>query len=416
MKTKIINILPHPPCYEAYLKEPRPHINWDTPFGQWVGIWGYDWPDQLGGQILKITDKFEYEVWQPDLRADKIYSHSFENGLTHRLFPAKNKLVLYGFKPINHIYSGILLEEVKKELSHNNIIVHLNGGFDIMNKVIIEEIKAYPSVFSFHGEISPPLTRISCKKKNFASIINLLIDHMWLVKNINNIDCVTYYHNDACLDSFKKIYKGKLEKITMGCDFSFFRKLDKYICRQRLGLPKDKFIMLTDANFIERKQIDKFIQVLLVLMRQFDFIYILIGHGTEEYEKYLRKIALPLLQEEKIKFCSYVRGEKLVEYLNSADLFISTSRSEGGPVAVMEAFACELPVFSTKIGSAAELMEEEKAGVLVGIKEYEAWEKELGKILANKVLPKVLDRNIAKENYDWPNVARRFIAIYNNLV
>jgi len=56
-----------------------------------VGIWGHDWSDQLATEILKLTDEFEYEVWQPDLRADKIYSHTFKNGLTHRMFPAYQK-------------------------------------------------------------------------------------------------------------------------------------------------------------------------------------------------------------------------------------------------------------------------------------------------------------------------------------
>ena len=63
MKTKIINILYHPPAYEAYINQPRPEINWDTPDGNWVGIWGYDWPDVIGNEVLKLTDELEYDVW-----------------------------------------------------------------------------------------------------------------------------------------------------------------------------------------------------------------------------------------------------------------------------------------------------------------------------------------------------------------
>ena len=102
---KIISILPHPPAYDLYKNEPRPRINWDTPAGDWVGIWGYDWADQIGNEILKRTDKFKYEVWQPDLRADKIYSHTFESGLKHKLFPAEKKIVFNGYKFISEIYS-----------------------------------------------------------------------------------------------------------------------------------------------------------------------------------------------------------------------------------------------------------------------------------------------------------------------
>ena len=88
MKKKIINILHHPPPYNLYHNDTPPKINWTTPEGNWVGIWGYDWPNQIGNEILKITDEFDYEVWQPDLKADKIYSYEFENGLVHKLYPA----------------------------------------------------------------------------------------------------------------------------------------------------------------------------------------------------------------------------------------------------------------------------------------------------------------------------------------
>ena len=89
---KVIHIMNHPPTYEEHANKPRPSINWDTPINGWVGIWGYDWSDQLASEILKVTNEFEHETWQPDLRADKIYSHTFENGLTQRMFPAVEKL------------------------------------------------------------------------------------------------------------------------------------------------------------------------------------------------------------------------------------------------------------------------------------------------------------------------------------
>jgi glycosyltransferase involved in cell wall biosynthesis len=81
----------------------------------------------------------------------------------------------------------------------------------------------------------------------------------------------------------------------------------------------------------------------------------------------------------------------------------------------MEAFACELPVFSTRTGNTAELMEKEKAGILVETKNYEEWERELEKIVKTKQLPRVLNRDIAKKHYDWGNTAQKLINIYKSL-
>ncbi len=44
----------HAPAYVEYENKPRPTVNWDTPTGSWVGIWGYDWSDQIASEILKV--------------------------------------------------------------------------------------------------------------------------------------------------------------------------------------------------------------------------------------------------------------------------------------------------------------------------------------------------------------------------
>ena len=104
MKIKVINIVNHPPAYEGHRGRPRPEINWDLPNGSWVGIWGYEWHNIIGNHVLKVANDINYEVWQPDLRADKIYQHTFENGLVHKLFPAIQIKFRHGFKFREDVY------------------------------------------------------------------------------------------------------------------------------------------------------------------------------------------------------------------------------------------------------------------------------------------------------------------------
>ena len=138
MKPKIINILQHPPAYEMYSNGLKPEINWNTPDGQWVGIAGYDWPNQLGNEVLKLTNEFDYEVWQPDLRADKIYSHTFDNGLMHRLFPANKKNVRFGLRIISRFSSKQLLSSLKNE-KPGYTILHLNNPMHHLNLAIMQD-------------------------------------------------------------------------------------------------------------------------------------------------------------------------------------------------------------------------------------------------------------------------------------
>jgi glycosyltransferase involved in cell wall biosynthesis len=413
-KITIINILPQQSQYEYFKNRELPGKNWRNKKGEVVGITGNEFPHSLGNAILEQTDIFNYEVWQPDLRTDKIISYTFENNLVYRLFPAIEKKKVYGFKIIKNIYSKSMFEEIKRRMQDKNILIHLNGSLTDFNKNIIEEINDTPTVFSFHSVINLPSTMFFSPTRNIPSKINFLFKHFWVKKNINKINYITYQNNKN-ISHLRKIYKNKLEKITMGCDFSFWHKLNRSEARREIDLPRDKFILITVANFRDIKQIDKFIKILIKLSSKYDFLYLVIGHSDKEYENYLQEIATPLLKERKIAFPGYMQREALLKYLNSADLFVLTSVSEGASVAIMEAFACELPVFSTRTGNTAELMEKEKVGILVETKNYEEWERELEKIVKTKQLPRVLNRDIAKKHYDWGNTAQKLINIYKSL-
>src|SRR4030042_7195755 len=137
MKTRIINILPPPPAYEYVRGDARPEIFWEQAAGTWVGLFRGDWPDLLGEEILKITDEFSYEFWRLDLRADKIYRHTFKNGLVQRIFPAEKKRTRWGVRTAWIMSSPQLLECLRQN-RESKIILHLNGLGDWLNQEIIK--------------------------------------------------------------------------------------------------------------------------------------------------------------------------------------------------------------------------------------------------------------------------------------
>ena len=152
MKIKVINIIFNSPVYDFY-KENRPLINWDTPDGSWVGIWGYDWNDIIGNEILKNSNQFYYEVWQPDLRADQIYHYTFKNGLVHKLFPVRNKMYIYGLKVKKGIFSNLILKELAQIINNKEIVLlHLNADYSFFTDLILKKFhKKCPMVFQFYS-------------------------------------------------------------------------------------------------------------------------------------------------------------------------------------------------------------------------------------------------------------------------
>ncbi|MDN5345658.1 MAG: hypothetical protein PWQ73_155 [Petrotoga sp.] len=403
---KIIHIMNHPPAYEQYSDKPRPEINWDTQDGSWVGIWGYDWADQIANECLKISYEFEHEVWQPDLRADKIYSHTFENGLTHRMFPA-----IVNSK--GEIISPLMLSFLNEEDLKRQIIFHLSYPHFIgLNRQIIDTYGNHKFVLTFNGEINLPYNGIFRIQKNPFRKLYYLKEHFLAKKYFNFFGYVTY-PSDRNINVLKKYYKGKLAKLTMGVNTSKFKFIDKQTCRQNLKIPFEKKVILSVSRLYDMKQVDRLIEILNEI--DLDFLFIIVGHGTRQYEKYLFDKAKPLLDKNKIRFEGYKKSDELVKYYNAADIFIHVSKSEAGPVSVMEAMACGLPVFCTDTGNTAEVLKENNSGAVVGIKNYKQWKRKLIEFLNGKPI-KALDLDIVKKHYDWKNIAEKLIKIYKEVL
>jgi glycosyltransferase involved in cell wall biosynthesis len=410
---KVVNIMYRHPAYELFRCEPRPKINWDTPDGRWVGMWGLDVPDLLGIEILRLTNEFEYEVWQPDLRADRVYSHIFSSGLIRRSFPAINRRRLYGFKFINQIYSKVMIRELVKVSEKDKLILHMNGN-PLLYKHFMSLLCDLPMIFDFRGTVFLPQTRLLSRTINIPGKFNHIVDHYWLKKNIRHADYIIY-RNDRYIQSLREIYGGRMQKLTSGCDFSFWRPRDCEVARKELGLPRGKKIFFIASRLVAGKQIDKMICVFSELADAYDFLLIIAGHGRQDYENYLKKMSMDLLNKNKVIFVGFLSGEKFRSYYNASNFFVLTSTSEGGSVAVMNAFACGIPVISTKTGHTAELMEQYRCGCLLDIHNYKMWSDIIEKILKDELVVKPFDREIAKKYYGWQNVARGFVDIYRAL-
>lgn len=410
-KLKVIYVMSHPPAYDAYeeVKDTRPRANWDTADGQWVGIWGYEWADLLGNSILANVLNVDFEVWQPDPRADKVYSHRFENNLCHRLFPARVRHTLY--KPV--IYSREILEQLEREQKEHRILIQT----DVVPQLhwLVRPNRHLKIIGTYHGSIQLPGRQIFRLRKNVLRYFSLFFEQRALNSFISDYSLITY-QNDANLDDLKSIYKGHIRKITMGVDFGLFRPLDKQACRSALGLPPDKKIFLTVGRMNELKQNDKVIEAFAALDDAPGFLLIMVGRSDSPgYMDRLRKLAGPLAASNKVLFTGYKRGEELVRYYNAADLFIMSSTNEGGPVTSMEAIACEAPVLSTRTGYVAELLESHGRGRLTGTRDYGEWADIIAAYLKGDLEIPLFNRETAKAEFSWEAIAGKFAQVYQLL-
>ena len=413
MKTRVINILPHKPDYDYLQDKPRPKVNWDTPGGQWVGIYRNEIPDKLGEEILKYTDEYEYEVWQTDYRADKMYTHRFEDGLVHRLFPAEDVNELHGLKLRKVISSPVMIAFLKKYAKDHSVIINLNGDFCHINFEILDQCPKLPILQTFRGTLYLPKNQIFKVRKNVPAALSYYLKHLKVKKLIRNIDSVMV-QNSFYLNDLKEMYKGPIKKLTSGCEFDVWQPMERQEARKSLDLPADRKVFFTSSLLIPIKQLDKLMEVLSPLSREYDFLLLVSGHGTPEYEAYLKEKAKDLLAQDKIRFVGYLTGEDLRRHYCASDLFVHTSISEGGPVAAMKAIACGTPVLITKIANVAEELAKDGSGKLIDPFDYEEWTRVFKAILEGEKV-KAYPREKAAKMYDWQAVAGEFVKTFHEL-
>ncbi|UCF70160.1 MAG: glycosyltransferase family 4 protein [candidate division WOR-3 bacterium] len=410
---RIVNIRAQPPAYDLYWNDPRPRINWDISDGSWVGIWEYGWADLIGRQVLRYSDGFEYEVWQPDLRADKVYSYTFSGGLVHKAFPATLRRKKYGFKNIDFVSAKAIYDRLLSMRRDGEMLVHLNGiNLGIGRDVLSLELGC-PVVLEFLGEVKSPVHTFFQLKKNILSKIHDVSDYFALKYLFNKADAICCC-NERSRQNLRRYFDKEISVVPVGLDCDYWQpRGDKALIREQIGLDH-RPVLLTSSRLNGLKQIDKVIRVLRNLDSAYDFQYVVTGHGTEEYENYLRYVGESLMKKGKLKFVGYLRDEDLKMYYRAADLFIITSLSEGAPDAAKKALAMELPVFSTDTGYVAELLAKYGAGKVVPLRDYERWEQELRYFLEGRMI-ETMDIDLVRSYFHWPNVAKQYIDVYNRL-
>lgn len=165
----------------------------------------------------------------------------------------------------------------------------------------------------------------------------------------------------CCSQSIAKKYSNRYSRnflaIQNGVDTKRYAAKEKsqiIQMRQKMGLPLNKMIFTVVGSLIERKDPMTIIEAIEQISDKRDYMFLFIGEGVlkEELERH---------KSEYIHILGYKTN--ISDFLQVSDFFISASKAEGLPTAVLEAGACGLPMILSDISQHREIFDTKIDGV-----------------------------------------------------
>lgn len=170
--------------------------------------------------------------------------------------------------------------------------------------------------------------------------------------------------------------KKKIIKIGLDVDPTIFFPItikDKKVLRKKLNLPNDRVLIGSfqkDGNGwgdgLEPKLIkgpDIFCAVVKKLAEKYPIHVVLTGPARGYVKKCLKEASIPYTHR-------YLDNYSMVaDYFRAIDLYLVCSREEGGPKAILESMASGVPIISTRVGMAPDVIEEGIDGFLANIED-----------------------------------------------
>jgi glycosyltransferase involved in cell wall biosynthesis len=141
------------------------------------------------------------------------------------------------------------------------------------------------------------------------------------------------------------------------------------------------------------------------------FYALIVGAGPDRpvVEAEIRRLGL----ERAVELCGPRRD--VPDLLSRSDLFALASRSEGGPLSVLEAMAAGLPVVASDVGGVRELVVDGATGTLVPAGDPDALAAALELLLADPELRRRLGaagRERVRERFDLSALRRAHLELY----
>lgn len=293
------------------------------------------------------------------------------------------------------------------KLIHFGSLHTFSGGFDNVlngsNKIIVT---------IFHGD------------RGISSEMDASINK--LIKSIDKLERIIVSNSTMKRRLISwGVAEKKIKLIPIGVDLRFFKAFseDKRLeLRKHLGVPKDAICIgsfqkdgIGWGKGLEPKLIkgpDVFVDSILRLSKKKKVHCLLTGPARGYVINKLSEGGIPYTYRFLDNY------QEVAEFYNCLDLYLVTSREEGGPEAIMESMACGVPLVSTRVGMAPDIIKHRYNAMMVDVENVNGIVACADELLNDKELRGGIVKNglDAVRDYSWNNIAQEYLCLYRDVL
>ena len=287
------------------------------------------------------------------------------------------------------LQAGRLLLNVKWDIPN---IYGVGGPFAIFPSLILAKVFKTKCFGHIHADFQ--FIQRRCLARKFYKAM------------FNKLDRVFVNSVDAKIDLLKiGVIEQRIKIIHNWVDTQTFRLKDRRACRESLGLPLNKKILLFVGRLSKEKGILQVLECIDILRDCEEYLFLVIGDGP-----LMPEVRRRLEGNKNALYLGAKRGVELADYYNAADALLWGSiDTHYVSIIIMEALHCGLPVIAPRITT-----QDGK----IGIKEYyvtkETLPLEVGKVSDGDVksLIKAVDA-IFNTEFNREKIKRYALERYN---
>ncbi len=320
-------------------------------------------------------------------------------------------LTRLGFFPEMLIFSMRTLVLLKKMTPHRNFalfhdVQSLGYGLLLTKRLRRPLITTVHHPLTIDFQASWDRAR-SFKEKYYTAVFYPLGMQRRVIRNCDRV--ITSSRESA--REIQRAFGVSAHKVRMvynGLDAEFFHPIK--------GERKKPQTLLFVGNTDDvKKGIDYLLRAMILLPHSVTLNVVDEGFPVKTYAPQMsRRLGL----NSRVTFTGKISAETLRRLYNSAEVVVLPSLYEGFGLPAAEAMACGTPVVATRAGALPEVVGEE-GGILVPPRDPQALAEAILKIMREEGLRKkmgALGRQRVESLFTWPEVAKRTVEVYEELI